>query len=431
MSALNKTQIPVEEIGQHYDRISTWYRVLCGDHIHHGYWDRANSIASAQQRLVEHLASCAQIKPNSVVLDVGCGLGGSAFWLAENLGCSVLGITNSPVQAKLATKRSRARRLQSAVQFQVMDADRLRLAPESFDAVWIIECTEHLFDRPHFIANCARVLKRGGSLALTSWLIPDRPLSGEDQHLIECICEGMRCPSLATFIDVMQWLYASGFDEIYTEDLTKRVEETWVRWSTMSNRRLIKALLLLSPGTRSFLETCESTQSDMAYSRPVSYDPPQLEPVPHLGPVPINWYGITFVLGFLVGGWLTLRWAQYYTIRRETVEGLLLWVMIGTIVGARIYFVLQNELLDYLRHPWNVLAIWEGGLAYFGGLLAQCWQHSCISGGKASTFRGSRIWFAPAIPVGSAIGPDQLRAGRDGLRHPNHAAMGHRLHKHE
>lgn len=136
-------------------------------------------------------------------------------------------------------------------------------------------------------------------------------------------------------------------------------------------------------------------------------------PVPHLGPVPINWYGITFMLGFLVGGWLTLRWAQYYNIPREKIEGLILWILIGTIVGARIYFVLQNDLLDYLRHPWNVLAIWEGGLAYFGGLFGAILAAFLYLRRQGLNFSRIADLFAPAIPVGSAIG--RISCGLDGM----------------
>ena len=82
----------------------------------------------------------------------------------------------------------------------------------------------------------------------------------------------------------------------------------------------------------------------------------------------INWYGIAFALGFLVSGWLTWRWAAKFGIGREKIEGLVVWILVGTVIGAWLYYIVQNNPGAYLREPWRIVAVWEGGLAYFGGL---------------------------------------------------------------
>ena len=127
-------------------------------------------------------------------------------------------------------------------------------------------------------------------------------------------------------------------------------------------------------------------------------------PISHLGPIPINWYGWTMALGFVVGGYLVWRWAPKYQVPRERIEGLLLWIIVGAVVGARVYYVVQNDFGFYLRGPWRIIAVWEGGLAFFGGLF----------GGTAAAYlycrrtklKFSRVadLFAPAIPIGAAIG---------------------------
>ena len=81
-------------------------------------------------------------------------------------------------------------------------------------------------------------------------------------------------------------------------------------------------------------------------------------PIPQLGPIPINWYGITYMLGFIVGGYLTLRRSSKFEIAREKVEGLLLWIVIGTVVGARLYYIAQKDPGAYLSEPWRMLAVW-------------------------------------------------------------------------
>jgi phosphatidylglycerol:prolipoprotein diacylglycerol transferase len=127
-------------------------------------------------------------------------------------------------------------------------------------------------------------------------------------------------------------------------------------------------------------------------------------PISYLGPVPINWYGLTMALGFLVGGYLVWRWAPKYQVAREKIEGLLLWIVVGTVVGARIYYVVQNDFGSYLQEPWRIVAVWEGGLAFFGGLFggtAAAYLHC-----RREKLKFSRVadLFAPAIPIGAAIG---------------------------
>src|SRR5262245_65578665 len=85
-------------IRRHYDRLALFYRAFWGEHIHHGYWEDEESPETAQEQLVARLAERAAIPPGAHVLDVGCGFGGSAFWLARHRGCGVTGITISPVQ---------------------------------------------------------------------------------------------------------------------------------------------------------------------------------------------------------------------------------------------------------------------------------------------------------------------------------------------
>ena len=128
------------------------------------------------------------------------------------------------------------------------------------------------------------------------------------------------------------------------------------------------------------------------------------DPVAHIGPVPINWYGITYMLGYLVGGYLTLRWAQRFDIAREKVEELLVWILVGTVAGARLYYIVQNDPGAYLSEPLRIFAVWEGGLAYFGGLFGAMLAALLYTRRAGVSFSRAADLFAPAIPIGSAIG---------------------------
>ena len=84
------------EIRRHDDVLSALYNLLCGPHIHHGYWQGHEDAGQAQVRLVQRLARRLEITAGHRVLDIGSGLGGSACWLAKVFRCSVRGLTLSP-----------------------------------------------------------------------------------------------------------------------------------------------------------------------------------------------------------------------------------------------------------------------------------------------------------------------------------------------
>lgn len=136
-------------------------------------------------------------------------------------------------------------------------------------------------------------------------------------------------------------------------------------------------------------------------------------PLPHLGRVPINWYGLTFFLAFVIAARLVIKWAPQYKIPRQAVEGLLIWVLAGVVIGARLYFVVQNDPKSFLAEPWRILAVWEGGLAFFGGLFGAIIAAYLYCRNVGLSFLTAADLFAPAIPVGAAIG--RISCGLDGM----------------
>ncbi len=123
--SLTKAQT-TEKVGHFYDLGSPYYLRVWGEHIHDGYYATGRESAEdAQIALVRTLAAEARIGPHDSVLDVGCGVGGSSIWLAQNRGAQTLGITISPAQARIATDL--ANRGRADCSFLLMDAEALSL----------------------------------------------------------------------------------------------------------------------------------------------------------------------------------------------------------------------------------------------------------------------------------------------------------------
>ena len=118
----------------------------------------------------------------------------------------------------------------------------------------------------------------------------------------------------------------------------------------------------------------------------------------------MNWYGLGWLAAFLAALWLVRRWAPALGLSRDHVENLAVWSLAGAFIGARLYFIAQNDPASYLREPWRILMIWEGGLAFFGGLFGAILAAFMYARRRVLPFARAADLFAPAIPIASAIG---------------------------
>ena len=89
----------------------------------------------------------------------------------------------------------------------------------------------------------------------------------------------------------------------------------------------------------------------------------------HLGSLQIRWYGLLWALGFLIGYFIMRRIYRKEKMTDESLDKLLIYMLIFTVVGARLGHCLFYEPDYYLSHPLKMLAVWEGGLASHGGAI--------------------------------------------------------------
>ncbi len=214
-------------IRNHYDVSTFFYWLLWGPHIHHGYWNAKETSSVAQEQLTFELCRLADVQTGATVYDIGCGMGGSSQWLAKHRGCSVTGVTLSPVQRLWATASARINGIQPRPKFIRADAESIQFEALSADIVWSIECTEHLFDKPAFFRKAASWLKPGGRFALCAWLAGEAPLSSQQQQQAMNVCKGMFCPSLGSQDDYLQWFAEAGLHVIAKPIWTNQVKQTW------------------------------------------------------------------------------------------------------------------------------------------------------------------------------------------------------------
>jgi phosphatidylglycerol:prolipoprotein diacylglycerol transferase len=135
---------------------------------------------------------------------------------------------------------------------------------------------------------------------------------------------------------------------------------------------------------------------------------PHIDPVAvEIGPVAIHWYGLMYLVGF-VAAWALMRWRAQ---RRsdldwlaDRVDDLLFWGAIGVIVGGRLGYMVFYEPWVWLEDPLQVFYIWQGGMAFHGGLvgvivamLGFAWYHG-------RSFFEVSDFVAPVTPIGLGAG---------------------------
>lgn len=84
----------------------------------------------------------------------------------------------------------------------------------------------------------------------------------------------------------------------------------------------------------------------------------------------IRWYGLLLALAFLIGYFILLKLSEENGIKKEIIEKLIISLIIGVIVGARLFEVVFYDFEYYLNNPIKIFYVWEGGLASHGGLIA-------------------------------------------------------------
>jgi phosphatidylglycerol---prolipoprotein diacylglyceryl transferase len=96
-----------------------------------------------------------------------------------------------------------------------------------------------------------------------------------------------------------------------------------------------------------------------------------IDPVIRIGSLSVHWYGVMYAVAFLVAfRYGVLPHVQARGVNRATAERALVWTIIFGLLGGRLYYVLQQPNLgDYLHDPIRIIAVWEGGMAFFGAII--------------------------------------------------------------
>ena len=219
--------------------------------VHFGYWDtdtrdHADSLLHMNRALARQLG----LRPGQRILDAGCGVGGSAIWLAKTYGCAVVGITPVASQVRRAQRFAAEHRVADRVRFEQQDYTGTRYPDATFDVVWAIESACHARDKRRFLAEARRLLRPGGRLGIVEYVRRSRPLAPASESLLHGWLAGWAIPDLATADEWRRWTGEVGFADARLADITPRVRPSLRRLYLLASLAWPVASLVRAAGLR-------------------------------------------------------------------------------------------------------------------------------------------------------------------------------------
>jgi phosphatidylglycerol:prolipoprotein diacylglycerol transferase len=141
---------------------------------------------------------------------------------------------------------------------------------------------------------------------------------------------------------------------------------------------------------------------------------PQIDPVAlQIGPLALHWYGLTYLVAFglfLLLARMRLRHPPYAGLRAEglwhtrDIEDMLFFGVLGVVVGGRLGYALFYKPAWFASHPLEILAVWQGGMSFHGGMLGVIASQWWFARSRGRPFWQVMDLIAPCVPLGLASG---------------------------
>ena len=135
---------------------------------------------------------------------------------------------------------------------------------------------------------------------------------------------------------------------------------------------------------------------------------PEFDPIAfHAGPIAVRWYGLMYLVGFVLFVVLGKHRARRNLLtgwHPRDVDDMLLYGVFGVILGGRLGYVLFYKPLYYLAHPLEILSVWQGGMSFHGGFLGVLVALWFFARSRGKRWLDVTDFVAPLVPLGLAAG---------------------------
>lgn len=230
-----------EDIADYYNQTLNHYqqhwKLDKSKALHYGLWqDHTKNLSEALENTNQKIATLGNIQKEHIVLDAGCGIGGTAMYLASNYKCKVTGITLSEKQLIEGEKHIQANDLNHLVEIQLENYEQTNFTDNSFDLIYGIESICHSTNKAKFINEAFRILKPKGKLIVLDFFQDKLNLTSRESQIMNNWLKRWAVDSLTCTQKFTEQAGKVGFNVESREDLTTQI--------TPSAKRLYQASIL-------------------------------------------------------------------------------------------------------------------------------------------------------------------------------------------
>jgi len=209
---------------EYYDDIQILYNILWSKNLHYGFWDKGTKkLSNAVENTNRFVSELLDLQENDYVLDSGCGVGASSFFMAKNFGVKIMGITLSSKQIKQARKDAKKLHLGNSVSFEKMDFNNTKFKDETFTKIFSIESACHACNKLDFLREAYRLLTTGSKIVIADGFLIKKSLSEKEKEIYDKCLLGWKVDNLSLKDDFLNDLRRVGFKNIKFYDKTDEV----------------------------------------------------------------------------------------------------------------------------------------------------------------------------------------------------------------
>lgn len=193
--------------------------------LYYGFKDKTTrTFGSTLLKMNEVVAKIADVRPTDLVLDAGCGIGGSMFYLAGNIGCNCIGITLSNQQVDKGNHLAAVKGLSHKVVLREMSYMQTDFPNNTFDVVWGLESICYAPNKEQFINEAFRVLKPGGRLVIADGMV--QHFDYNEHPIIENWLDGWRVNYLESPERLVNFFKQAGFEDVNHTDISANIKHS-------------------------------------------------------------------------------------------------------------------------------------------------------------------------------------------------------------
>jgi SAM-dependent methyltransferase len=183
-------------------------------------------------------------KKSKKILDAGCGVGGTAIYLAKKYpNVNFIGFTDVSEHIEMAKILAKENNVVDNTDFISKDFNNTDFPSNQFDAIYLVESSCYALDKKHLVSELYRILKPGGILVIIDAFLTNVQLNPFVKKIYIWFCKGWGLSNLIKLAEFEDFLNTEGFHKIETRDLTGNVMRTIIRGDFLSIPYLFSTII--------------------------------------------------------------------------------------------------------------------------------------------------------------------------------------------